>query len=138
MGFSLLFLSPCKLQWPWGKPKCRNMYFHSQWLSFFFSFFRDDPDLDKHLKEQVRWGDPMAHLVKVCENSMKQLLANAPFWRIFSLYCGLGVDLLPLVATKLVEFLTSFYNIYWWRVFGKLSYSPSQQHASNISWIYTR
>ena len=85
MGFSF-FLSPCKLQWPCGKPKCGNMYFHDNWLSFLFARFRDDPDLDKHLKEQVRWGDPMAHLVKVCENSMKQLLANAPFWRIFSLY----------------------------------------------------
>lgn len=26
---------------------------------------RDDPELDKMLKERVRWGDPMAHLVKV-------------------------------------------------------------------------
>lgn len=27
--------------------------------------FRDDPELDKSLKERIRWGDPMAHLVKV-------------------------------------------------------------------------
>ncbi|XP_057968014.1 uncharacterized protein LOC131157697 [Malania oleifera] len=29
-----------------------------------FARSRDDPDLDKMLKERVRWGDPMAHLVK--------------------------------------------------------------------------
>ncbi|KAG9146356.1 hypothetical protein Leryth_018409 [Lithospermum erythrorhizon] len=29
-----------------------------------FARTRDDPDLDKELKERVRWGDPMAHLVK--------------------------------------------------------------------------
>lgn len=29
-----------------------------------FTRTRDDPDLDKYLKERVRWGDPMAHLVK--------------------------------------------------------------------------
>ncbi|XLT41427.1 hypothetical protein S245_071965 [Arachis hypogaea] len=26
--------------------------------------FRDDPELDNMLKERLRWGDPMAHLVK--------------------------------------------------------------------------
>ncbi|KAJ1429595.1 Bud13 [Sesbania bispinosa] len=30
-----------------------------------FARTRDDPDLDKMLKERLRWGDPMAHLVKV-------------------------------------------------------------------------
>ncbi|CAA2997588.1 Hypothetical predicted protein [Olea europaea subsp. europaea] len=29
-----------------------------------FARNRDDPELDKMLKERVRWGDPMAHLVK--------------------------------------------------------------------------
>ncbi|GAB2265037.1 hypothetical protein Dimus_000104 [Dionaea muscipula] len=29
-----------------------------------FARSRDDPDLDNILKERVRWGDPMAHLVK--------------------------------------------------------------------------
>ncbi|GER55911.1 pre-mRNA-splicing factor cwc26 [Striga asiatica] len=29
-----------------------------------FARSRDDPDLDSMLKERVRWGDPMAHLVK--------------------------------------------------------------------------
>ena len=27
--------------------------------------FRDDPELDRMMKERLRWGDPMAHLVKV-------------------------------------------------------------------------
>ncbi|KAL6187211.1 hypothetical protein ACLB2K_043326 [Fragaria x ananassa] len=29
-----------------------------------FARTRDDPELDKMMKEKVRWGDPMAHLVK--------------------------------------------------------------------------
>ncbi|KAL0374425.1 UNVERIFIED_CONTAM: hypothetical protein Sradi_3358200 [Sesamum radiatum] len=29
-----------------------------------FARSRDDPDLDAMLKERLRWGDPMAHLVK--------------------------------------------------------------------------
>lgn len=29
------------------------------------SVYRDDPDLDKALKDRIRWGDPMGHLVKV-------------------------------------------------------------------------
>ncbi|XP_043690210.1 BUD13 homolog [Telopea speciosissima] len=29
-----------------------------------FARTRDDPEIDKMLKERVRWGDPMAHLVK--------------------------------------------------------------------------
>ncbi|ESW04216.1 hypothetical protein PHAVU_011G076400 [Phaseolus vulgaris] len=29
-----------------------------------FARTRDDPELDKMLKERLRWGDPMAHLVK--------------------------------------------------------------------------
>uniref|UniRef100_A0A1J3HTF0 BUD13-like protein n=1 Tax=Noccaea caerulescens TaxID=107243 RepID=A0A1J3HTF0_NOCCA len=29
-----------------------------------FARSRDDPELDKMMKERVRWGDPMAHLVK--------------------------------------------------------------------------
>ncbi|XP_061992577.1 uncharacterized protein LOC133710511 [Rosa rugosa] len=29
-----------------------------------FARTRDDPELDKMMKERVRWGDPMAHLVK--------------------------------------------------------------------------
>lgn len=41
----------------------------SAWLllsnSFYICRFRDDPELDQMMKERVRWGDPMAHLVKV-------------------------------------------------------------------------
>ncbi|CAJ2647156.1 unnamed protein product [Trifolium pratense] len=29
-----------------------------------FARTRDDPELDRSLKERIRWGDPMAHLVK--------------------------------------------------------------------------
>ncbi|KAG9443561.1 hypothetical protein H6P81_014901 [Aristolochia fimbriata] len=29
-----------------------------------FARTRDDPELDKMLKERIRWGDPMAHLIK--------------------------------------------------------------------------
>ncbi|KAK7292676.1 hypothetical protein RJT34_15527 [Clitoria ternatea] len=29
-----------------------------------FARTRDDPELDKMMKERIRWGDPMAHLVK--------------------------------------------------------------------------
>lgn len=32
--------------------------------------FRDDPELDKLMKERVRWGDPMAHLVKVMQHNI--------------------------------------------------------------------
>ena len=49
-----------------------------------------------------------------------------PFGGYFLFIWGGGVDLLPYVATKLVEFLTSpnhsIYNIYWWRVFENLNY----------------
>lgn len=31
---------------------------------------RDDPELDKLMKERLRWGDPMAHLVKVSSNKV--------------------------------------------------------------------
>ncbi|RYQ86459.1 hypothetical protein Ahy_B10g106131 [Arachis hypogaea] len=35
------------------------------WLSFLRERqMRDDPELDNMLKERLRWGDPMAHLVK--------------------------------------------------------------------------
>ncbi|XP_050374740.1 uncharacterized protein LOC126792331 [Argentina anserina] len=30
-----------------------------------FARTRDDPELDKMMKERVRWGDPMTHLVQV-------------------------------------------------------------------------
>jgi hypothetical protein len=44
--------------------------------------FRDDPELDKLMKERVRWGDPMAHLVKVMQhNSYRSTLKMNVFDR---------------------------------------------------------
>eukprot|EP01018_Ginkgo_biloba_P010069 Gb_35391 [translate_table: standard] len=39
-----------------------------------FARSKDDPELDKMLKERVRWGDPMAHLVK--KTSVEPVLEN--------------------------------------------------------------
>lgn len=39
-----------------------------------FARSRDDPELDKMLKERVRWGDPMAHLVK--RKNVEHVLEN--------------------------------------------------------------
>ncbi|KAB2623968.1 BUD13-like protein [Pyrus ussuriensis x Pyrus communis] len=39
-----------------------------------FARTRDDPELDKILKERTRWGDPMAHLVK--KKHSEPVLAN--------------------------------------------------------------
>lgn len=35
--------------------------------------FRDDPDLDRMMKDRPRWGDPMAHLVKVVSSDLFSL-----------------------------------------------------------------
>lgn len=34
-------------------------------MSMHLIYYRDDPELDGMLKDRLRWGDPMAHLVKV-------------------------------------------------------------------------
>lgn len=39
-------------------------------------FRRDDPDLDKMMKERLRWGDPMAHLVKVNVDQLDLLVSQ--------------------------------------------------------------
>ncbi|KAK4802757.1 hypothetical protein SAY86_000960 [Trapa natans] len=39
-----------------------------------FARTRDDPGLDKMLRDRVRWGDPMAHLVK--RNNLEPVLAD--------------------------------------------------------------
>ncbi|KAH9308249.1 hypothetical protein KI387_036160, partial [Taxus chinensis] len=39
-----------------------------------FARSRDDPELEKMLKERVRWGDPMAHLVK--KTNIEPMLEN--------------------------------------------------------------
>lgn len=42
-----------------------------------FAQYRDDPRLDAHLKAAVRWGDPMAHLVKDPGVQLADLSENA-------------------------------------------------------------
>ena len=38
---------------------------HCYYLKLSLFACRDDPELDTMLKKRLRWGDPMAHLVKV-------------------------------------------------------------------------
>lgn len=57
-----------KLEWGKGLAQKREMEVRLQELEGEkdkpFARSRDDPELDTMLKERVRWGDPMAHLVK--------------------------------------------------------------------------
>lgn len=57
-----------KLEWGKGLAQKREAEARLQELELEkdkpFAQSRDDPELDKMLKERVRWGDPMAHLVK--------------------------------------------------------------------------
>ncbi|KAL2453770.1 hypothetical protein Adt_48733 [Abeliophyllum distichum] len=57
-----------KLEWGKGLAQKREAEARLQELEVEkdkpFARNRDDPELDKMLKERVRWGDPMAHLVK--------------------------------------------------------------------------
>ncbi|XP_015896766.3 uncharacterized protein LOC107430445 [Ziziphus jujuba] len=57
-----------KLEWGKGLAQKREAEARMQELELEkdkpFARSRDDPELDKMLKERVRWGDPMAHLVK--------------------------------------------------------------------------
>ncbi|MCD9642227.1 hypothetical protein HAX54_028918 [Datura stramonium] len=57
-----------KLEWGKGLAQKREMEVRLQELESEkdkpFARSRDDPELDTMLKERVRWGDPMAHLVK--------------------------------------------------------------------------
>jgi hypothetical protein len=45
--------------------ECESVTFSCMYLMLNFFACRDDPELDNMLKERIRWGDPMAHLVKV-------------------------------------------------------------------------
>ncbi|XP_020536016.1 BUD13 homolog isoform X2 [Jatropha curcas] len=58
-----------KLEWGKGLAQKREAEVRLQELELEkekpFARTRDDPELDKMLKERLRWGDPMAHLVKV-------------------------------------------------------------------------
>lgn len=57
-----------KLEWGKGLAQKREAEARLQELELErdkpFTRTKDDPELDKMLKERVRWGDPMAHLVK--------------------------------------------------------------------------
>ncbi|KAK9266876.1 hypothetical protein L1049_027135 [Liquidambar formosana] len=57
-----------KLEWGKGLAQKREAEARQQELELEkdkpFARTRDDPELDEMLKERVRWGDPMAHLVK--------------------------------------------------------------------------
>ncbi|KAL9242720.1 hypothetical protein vseg_016694 [Gypsophila vaccaria] len=57
-----------KLEWGKGLAQKREAEAKLQELELEkakpFARSRDDPDLDNSLKDRVRWGDPMAHLVK--------------------------------------------------------------------------
>ncbi|XP_074583245.1 uncharacterized protein LOC141839405 [Curcuma longa] len=57
-----------KLEWGKGLAQKRQAEANTRELELEkdkpFARTKDDPDLDKMLKERVRWGDPMAHLVK--------------------------------------------------------------------------
>ncbi|XP_073141930.1 uncharacterized protein [Henckelia pumila] len=61
---------PKEIKLEWGKGLAQKREAESKLEEFNlekdkpFARSRDDPDLDRMLKERVRWGDPMAHLVK--------------------------------------------------------------------------
>ncbi|KAF3431732.1 hypothetical protein FNV43_RR26467 [Rhamnella rubrinervis] len=61
-----------KLEWGKGLAQKREAEARLQELELEkekpFARSRDDPDLDKMMKERLRWGDPMAHLVKMKES----------------------------------------------------------------------
>lgn len=57
-----------KLEWGKGLAQKREAEARQEELELEkakpFARTRDDPDLDKMMKDRLRWGDPMAHLVK--------------------------------------------------------------------------
>lgn len=67
-----------KLEWGKGLAQKREAEARLQELEVEkdkpFARSRDDPELDKMLKERVRWGDPMAHLVK--KKHLEQVLPD--------------------------------------------------------------
>ncbi|KAG5614299.1 hypothetical protein H5410_014123 [Solanum commersonii] len=68
LGLSNTEVNEIKLEWGKGLAQKREMEVRLQELESEkdkpFARSRDDPELDTMLKERVRWGDPMAHLVK--------------------------------------------------------------------------
>ncbi|KAG6512311.1 BUD13 homolog isoform X2 [Zingiber officinale] len=70
-----------KLEWGKGLAQKRQAEANTRDLEIekdkLFARTKDDPDLDKMLKERVRWGDPMAHLVqKNSETTLEDLGEN--------------------------------------------------------------
>ncbi|VFQ87826.1 unnamed protein product [Cuscuta campestris] len=69
-----------KLEWGKGLAQKREMEARLQELENEknkpFARSRDDPDLDNMLKERLRWGDPMAHLVKKKQADQALLLPD--------------------------------------------------------------
>ncbi|KAL5755683.1 hypothetical protein ACOSP7_020086 [Xanthoceras sorbifolium] len=61
-----------KLEWGKGLAQKREAEARQQEIEHEkdqpFARTRDDPELDKMLKQRLRWGDPMAHLVKNKQN----------------------------------------------------------------------
>ncbi|XP_052210727.1 uncharacterized protein LOC127813669 [Diospyros lotus] len=61
---------PKEIKLEWGKGLAQKREAETRQLELElekekpFARTRDDPELDRMLKERVRWGDPMAHLVK--------------------------------------------------------------------------
>ncbi|CAK8560820.1 unnamed protein product [Lathyrus sativus] len=61
---------PKEIEIEWGKGLAQKREFEAKQKELEvekekpFARTRDDPELDKSLKERIRWGDPMAHLVK--------------------------------------------------------------------------
>ncbi|CAH9066308.1 unnamed protein product [Cuscuta europaea] len=69
-----------KLEWGKGLAQKREMEARLQELESEkekpFARSRDDPELDNMLKERLRWGDPMAHLVKKKQADQALLLPD--------------------------------------------------------------
>ncbi|KAK4344296.1 hypothetical protein RND71_037390 [Anisodus tanguticus] len=69
-------LKEIKLEWRKGLAQKRELESRFQELESEkdkpFARNRDDPELERMLKERLRWGDPMAHLVKILYVAEKQ------------------------------------------------------------------
>ncbi|KAG6515544.1 hypothetical protein ZIOFF_025969 [Zingiber officinale] len=81
-GFVIALLVEKKLEWGKGLAQKRQAEANIRDLEIekdkLFARTKDDPELDKMLKERVRWGDPMAHLVqqKNSETTLEDLGEN--------------------------------------------------------------
>lgn len=53
-------------------------------MSLHLVHYRDDPELDRMLKDRLRWGDPMAHLVKVLGTFLLTNVAEIVIFTFFS------------------------------------------------------